>query len=661
MAELTNHLIEFFADGDLRTGLVTKQARERLQVTDVQGKRHSVNSRQVAVAHSRSSDLANLSGAGERLESEVLALLGEIDTELLWETAAEEEHELDLPALTECYFGDRGTVQQSAVFRALLADGLRFKVKGGNIQVRSREQVEEQRLAEQRRAEKEAFRRESLAWLGTVAELDPAVVPPEQERLVALIEDFLLRSQKNEAEALLREFREDDEPRAVAYEVLEALGRLPDDADPLVLVAGLRAEFPDKVEQAAAMLATPATGPERLDLTSLPALAIDDPETREVDDAFTVETLADGACRVGIHIADVAAFVQPGDELDQEAARRSTTVYLPHRVVTMFPEHLSCELASLQPGEPHPALSVLATFDAANKLGEWSLARTTVRIDRRLTYDEADALLAADGGDLRPELAALLGVADALLSRRREAGALVLNRPEVKVRAVDGEIQVHRSDTASPSHRLVSELMILLNHLVATYSAREDLPVIYRMQDAPRQPVTCPEGYDPVAFDRIFKSLKRSRFSLYPQPHAGLGIDAYTQASSPIRRYADLAIQRQVSARLAGAELPYDGQELLQILANAEAAANLSRSLERQAHKRYLLTYLAAQPADTEWDGLVVNSFPGGAIVELRANLARGRLLGSGRWRPGDEVRVTRKRIRPERELLEFAVAPEGA
>src|SRR5262249_54157179 len=314
----------------------------------------------------------------------------------------------------------------------------------------------------------------------------------------------------------------------------------------------------------------------RFDYQNAVTFSIDDEDTREVDDALSV--LHRGAeIIVGIHIADVSAFVQKGELLDAEAAHRSSSIYLPSVTVRMFPERLATDLASLNSGSPRPAYTVEVRFDEqGNRLG-YRIALTTINVQKRFSYDDADRAL--DAGDT--SFQTLHRIAQQLHDERAGRGAITFRRPELKIRIKGDEIEIKKINSSSPSRFIVSEMMILANGLSADFASVNALPVIYRTQEA-RDAVAVEEtpAVEALAFERLRKTFKRSRLSLTPGLHSGLGLSAYTQASSPIRRYADLVTQRQFTAMLKGLAIPHGREELLRILVTAEAAEQEIRTIE---------------------------------------------------------------------------------
>ncbi len=654
--DFTDRIIEFLVAGRPRLALVTRQVGEKLQVTDTNGKQHRLSAKQVIVAH-ESASLSTLGDVAAKLEERIGAAQGDVDTELLWESGGDHGGggDVDLAELAERYFGEPGSVERSAIFRAVLGDSVRFKVRGTTITARSRDQVEDRLTAIRAREERLAQRAAAVEWIREAIRSGDgtAEAPADMQWLIDRIEAFV-RGREDEVGEWLAEASKKRAPRQLGFDLLVRVGRLSPDADQRLVMAGVREEFPERVMEELAAL-EPFSGGDstRMDFSTLEAFSIDDEDTVEVDDALTVED-AGGRLRVGIHIADVAHFVPRDSALDREAIHRGATLYLPYRRVPMLPERLSCDLASLVAGELRPCVSVLVDFDDNGEIGEWSIRRGQLRVEHRLTYDGADRLIGSDDdGGLARSLRRLDEITARLEAARRADGALTVRRPELKI-TVDaaGEIELKLIDGSSASRRIVSELMILANSLAAALAATNGVPVIFRAQDPPSEPVTQPEDYDPVALDRLFRKLSRSRLSLEPNRHAGLAVDAYTQLTSPLRRFQDLVIQRQVAAHLAGESPPYEREELFDVLGSAEAVEGDNRALEGDANREFALRWVERNLGDDAREAIVITAIGGGYLVELTDPPIRGKLLAEGTLEDGERVSVEIRHVDPKQGSL---------
>src|SRR6266566_2130439 len=310
----------------------------------------------------------------------------------------------------------------------------------------------------------------------------------------------------------------------------------------------------------------------REDLRNEFVVTIDPDDARDFDDAIHVEKVANGAWHLGVHIADVAAYVEPGSALDREARHRGNSVYLPDRVVPMLPERLSNGVCSLNPGVDRLTHSVFIHFDKNGAVKRARFARSVIRSAHRLTYKQAYAILKSAPQD---ELSQRLHIAwelAALLRRKRfQHGALDLDFPEVKV-LVDQDgypVRLERIEN-DESHQLIEEFMLAANEAVARELKKRAIPTIYRVHENPDPDKLAEYREFVLSFnykvgdltDRtevqrllaairgkpeeqalkigLLKSLKRARYFPQPLGHYGLAKPNYLHFTSPIRRYADL-------------------------------------------------------------------------------------------------------------------------
>ncbi|PYR85333.1 MAG: hypothetical protein DMG18_06455, partial [Acidobacteria bacterium] len=571
-----------------------------------------------------------------------------------------------------------------------------FRRKGAQFLPKTEEQVLSERTRRQRQRAREEFREHVVKVLEQLLKKNTDI-PEESGVILDRIQNWLRFKTGDEIGLILEEIAGASKARDAAYDVLLRAGRVDPTLDRFLVTAGIEPHFSSPLIQAAAQL-TPFTHiPARLDYQDAPAFTIDDEDTREVDDALTVRWEGDEIV-VGIHIADVSAFVTKGDILDAEASRRSSTIYLPSITVPMFPERLSTDLASLRTAVPRPAFTVEVRFDKqANRAG-YRIALSTIHVQKRLSYDEADQIIESD-----PALYTLHRIAKQLRDARSNRGAITFRRAELKIRVKGDEIQITKINPNSPSRFVVSEMMILANGLAADFASVNSIPVIYRTQE-PREALAVEDTLSPaldagdstktapsirrdpqrdlkspaldavdstagpfrgsditlsgtykaveaLAFERLRKTFKRSRLSLTPGLHSGLGLGAYTQASSPIRRYADLVTQRQFTAMLSGVPVPYGREELLQILAAAETAEQEIRAIEDRSTNYWLLEYLARYKRGESLAAVVLD--PKGNI-ELQDYYLRGRVSGPVKLRPGEMVDVRIETIDPAKGEVRF-------
>jgi exoribonuclease-2 len=587
-----------------------------------------------------------------------------VDVPTLWDLARAEDGVLDESTLAELALARTDPTACLSTVLALQEDSVRFVRKGPGWQPRSEEAVgellaERARVAQKAEEKDAAFRALAAAWKGAVWRpegsrferrvLDALEVlavsdldAPEKERALAL-------------EALTASGARGDRPSEAAFRLLRTTGRFGSDDENLAIVRfGLRTEFQaDTLAAADAAAAAGFSRAGRRDLTAAEAVTIDDPATREIDDALSIAARADGGFDVAIHIADPSAFIPPGGPIDVEARARGTTYYFPERKLLMLPPAVSEDCASLVAGSDRPALSFLVTIDASGRITAADIVRSIVRVAARLDYDAVDAVLREGHGEHAAPCALLAAMAATREARRRASGAVMLRAPETEIRvSVDGAMTLSRRDPDTPAQRLVSEAMILAGEAAAGWLVARNVPAIYRRQSPPEGRFSDPDPSLPYAVHirATRRMLKRGEAGLAPGPHHALGLLAYAQVTSPLRRYQDLAVQRQIVSVLSGQPPPHDAAAMLEILAGTERAESEGRRAERTMDRYWMLRWLARASGETV-TGVVVDTQPRPIVVldETLAEQPVPSLVGAS---IGDRVRLKIERVNPRADLL---------
>ncbi|MBF6568724.1 MAG: RNB domain-containing ribonuclease [Candidatus Binataceae bacterium] len=633
-------IVEYLDQGKLRPALVVREGDKRLVVVDASGREKAVAPDLVLVRHHECrADLTNLQPVLSEIEAERAKLAADLDLNLLWEVVHEHNRAFDPQELAELFFGRRSPTAVAVLLENLLDDRLYFTRRHMEFVARSSEQVERLRVQHSRERLKTEGARRTRALIKEV--LDGGAAPTEAERteLAAELTAYLKNpfTRRQELEALLTYAVPEVPPAEIAIEVLEWLG-VTLDTPRFALIGGLPRSF----NEAAIRESIEVIAPDRpLPDAEIFAITIDDEETREIDDALSCTPEPDGILRVSVHIALPADFVPRDGAMDREAAMRAATVYLPETIVRMLPDEISCQRASLIAGELRPVLTTEVRLGAGGELMSHSIRPGLIRIGERLDYKRADLMLAQTGkaGAAAVALGHLHDAAMKLRERRRQAGAIIFHRRETKVRVHQDRIEIELIDNNSPSRNLVAEFMVLSNYIAAKYAADNRLPIIYRVQPN--------EGGDAI--------MQRARLSLYPEYHAGIGLECYAQLSSPLRRYADLVLQRQLLAALgdSGARA-YDANELLTILAKVENAEAESKELERRAKRYWILRYLERHAREQP---LAATMLRDGYSAELSDYAIRGSLHGTPSFLQETQIAVQIDRIDPLRGLLALRYA----
>ncbi len=657
MMEHAGNVLEFLDSGTLKLGLVTQHGGSKVQITDQNGKQRKISLKQAPILHTETVAAGDFSSFAREFLKSVAKLQEEIDTTLLWETVEGDHSELETSELAEIYFGESSGPKKSAILRSILDDPVHFKLRAGSVVVRKRQQVEELIKASKSREKKDALQKRTVEWIQLLLHSDNVPdlkLTQEQELVLRRIEGFLQNDSDEEVLKWLSEVASDISPKVAAVEVLSAAGKVPPDADRFLLTAGVEILFSKPALDECARLRAYTSVDSRVREEREFIFSIDDEDTEEIDDALTVEKTPDGIA-VGIHIADVGHFVSKDDVLDREAFRRKSSLYLPQKTIRMLPDRISNDLSSLRAGEVRPSAMFQVEFGDDLSLKSYQIVLAEVRVSNRLTYDEADDLLDSEESEgIAANLELLDRVTSSLLQGRIDNGALVIRRPELKIVLKDKKIELKIIKADSPSRRLVSELMILGNSLAAEYARDNGLPIIYRAQNPPDGEIPQMTSYDPLLANQIFSKLEPGKLSLLPQRHFGLGLDAYTQLTSPIRRYADLVLQRQLSSHLASRPLPYDPQEMLQILGTLQAADADLKGLERRANRMYLLKYLEEHCREETMEVVIIRSVSSGYLAEITDLVTRGIVSCPGTLELGAVIEARISKIDPDSGFLQF-------
>jgi ribonuclease R len=445
-------------------------------------------------------------------------------------------------------------------------------------------------------------------------------------------------------------------------QILGESGTLATEIESVRLSLGIEAEFGAAAEREAAAATPPELGADagtgRLDLRNQPTVTIDPSDARDFDDAIAVEH-TDNGYRLTVSIADVSFYVPAGGALDKEAAERATSVYFPGRCVPMLPERISGDLASLRPGEDRFALSAILEIDSTGRVESKRFARTIIRSDHRLTYEQAEQHLAGDDDSGPAGLVRLLwDCASVLLSQRMQRGAIDLNIPEAGVELDgDGEpVAIHRRKRLR-AHRLVEECMLAANEAVAHALEESDTPFLYRVHERPDSEdinglakristlglrlerdgsALTPKSLQAVVskarakpFERlvhvmVLRSMTRARYDPYKQIHFGLASSCYTHFTSPIRRYPDLVVHRALCNLINATDDVLPSREsLVSVGVHCSERERRAAEAERETVKVAGVLVMQSRIGET-FNGMITGVERYGFFVELEEPFVEG-------------------------------------
>jgi exoribonuclease-2 len=254
----------------------------------------------------------------------------------------------------------------------------------------------------------------------------------------------------------------------------------------------------------------------------------------------------------------------------------------------MLPPALSHDTLSLKEGLDRPAISLLARFDQEGNLCDSTFVASLVRVQRQLTYDQVNALHLNE-----QPFEALYRLIRSLRQRRIDQGAMILSLPEVSIKVgADASIAIDLLDQETPSRMIVGEMMIFHNWMVARFCRDHRIPILYRTQEEPSERVSIEQTGYLYSMFRQLRKLNPLLIATEPKPHNGLGLDMYTNVTSPIRRYLDLVIQRQLRNFLLRQPALYDEDALEKIRLTVEPILRDQGAVKRNRTRYWVQKYL---------------------------------------------------------------------
>ncbi len=586
----SGRLILFFQHGELSTGFCTAHVGMHLQVLCAGHVSMRLAVQRVVHVQPFSgfdgNDTNYVLKMLSAVEKEQVRLAGTIDLEALWSHLDRKSSAYSPDELAGKVFGAAAAIDHTAaVIRALQHDRIFFKFDGERYLARSPQQVAQART----NAAQEKARRIEIEqcgeWLRAFAngrETGGAV----RDLCVGYLRQFAVFGNGALQYAhILEIFKQAGVglDRRQCFNVLVRLGVCTDDENLLFERHGVPCFWSADVLREADVLDDMSFG-NRCDVSSLKACSIDDPGTRDIDDAISLEFDGENL-RLGIHITDVASQIPPGSALDRQASQRGISLYLPEGTTPMLPPSLSEKRLSLVAGELRPVVSVFVTLDSDGAVSERTLQLSTIRVKRRLSYRDVDDDIGS-GGEFQNLYERLMRARDIRLS----AGASGMVIPELQIRVDHGsEVLLSVRERETPAQALVAECMILANYSAALFLKQHSVPALYRTQK-PGRLSAASSGTMPLP-ERMRRrhAFNRTILDTMARPHAGLGLDCYCSTTSPMRKYLDLVMQRQLVSAVQVHEPVYTAGELRDVTTALQPVLNRASLVEKERRHYWLL------------------------------------------------------------------------
>jgi len=510
--------------------------------------------------------------------------------------------------------------------------------------------------------------------------------------------------------------------------VIKVLGKPGDhsvEMNAIMLDFGLPMEFDEKVEQDASRIPMEISEAEikrRRDFRNVTTITIDPVDAKDFDDAISIQQLENGLWEIGVHIADVTHYVQPGSILEEEAFKRATSVYLVDRVVPMLPEHLSNGVCSLRPNEDKLCFSAVFQMDDDAKVQDTWFGRTVIHSNKRFAYEDAQKIIETGEGEFKEEVLKLNELAVKLRARRFEKGSIAFDKVEVKFRLdKNGKPLGVYFKVQQEANELIEDFMLLANRSVAEFigkpkkdskEKKAQKPFVYRVHDKPdpekltefarfvnqfgykvsfksEQQVSTSlnqlmkdvkgKGEQNVVETLAIRTMAKAIYTTKNIGHYGLAFSHYTHFTSPIRRYPDMMVHRLLATYMDGKQGEQEA-ELEEKCKHSSAMEKLAADAERASVKYKQVEFLKDK-IGVEFNGVISGVTEWGMFVEIIENKCEGlirlkdlkddyfvfdedsySIIGKKsrrRYRLGDEVRIRVKRADLTKKQLDFVLADD--
>lgn len=599
-----NEIVIFRKRSEPSLGVLIELGAEEMRVYSEEGRELSLDRSKLlfgsGIFSDQSLDENQKKLALRELRRELEKARESLDLGPLWECVYDDSESVDFVDLMELHFGpkERDEKEELTFFWALDKNNLYFKRLTDGYGPRTPEDVDSIKKRNESERLRKLERLAAISWTRAVIEdREPERTEFDFQKYIELVRNYVIYLDKMENAPWARSFMSEAGIKNTeeAIQFLIKAGHWKEEDDPAFLRLGISTSFPKKAAEQAQMIIDKPLGFDGcVDLTSLEIFSIDDEDTPDIDDAISITPGSKGPM-LGIHISDVAGFIGKNTPLDSEALGRGETIYLPEGHVHMFPPELMEKRLSLFAGEPRRALSLLVNFDEELRIVSFNFVSSKIKVKKNLSYSEAEEILKS-----KPCGNELFEITRLLRQERINSGGFILDLPDLKIDILpDGETRVWKSYMSSPAHEMVAECMILMNNLAGKFLKENEVPAIYRtLTEEISEDAFELDPNNPLYPQLIIRYLRPSKISTVPLPHNFLGVDAYVQVTSPIRRYIDLIIQRQIINHVRGLGSAYKIGELESIYRRVVVETKDKKMVERMRTRFWLCKHLEKKLGD---------------------------------------------------------------
>ncbi len=605
------YIIEFISKGSVpEAAVVLSIASPNVRIMLVNGKETNIPEKKILYSSNRSlTSVSNKENCKQNLiniNNKRNEIAEKIDLSEIRELLVEDPKFYELFEIAEFLYDSSDCDSIAALLRKLSEDHIYFKNKNNTFQPVSEEalkQAIELQKKKEQQGQEEALLVESLKNLLTNGLFDEALKPYLQD-----LKDFVAMGEEaNISKKLSNSLNKASiNNNRKVFQALVKANILSEDENFDLIKYRTPISFSNELQNEANEISKiDIRSLDRVDLTNLKTWAIDSPGSKDRDDAFSFEKKEDGYV-LWIHIADPSEIIKPGSLLDKEASRRGSSIYMPDLRINMFPESISENLLSLDENKEKLALSFVLDFSNECELKKITINKSIIKVEKATSYPLANEMLESDEW-----LKSAYLFSEKLKQERIKNGAIIIPRqPELEIKVVDEQIIIEHENRDEFTAGMIAEFMIWANHAVAEWFHSNGIPCLYRVQEGDSEtPIPECKDFDPVIFWNSLKIMRKTTVGPDFGKHFSLGVNGYTQISSPLRRYSDLLLHRQIKSFLDG-QPTMTQEELNQKVMISDIAVDHAEDTMRDRERYYLLKYLKQQQKNSEviFDGVVVDS-----------------------------------------------------
>lgn len=657
----------------------------------------------------------------KELKAKRIALVNEIKLNEIWELLCLENKEYWSPAEIACaYFGDSSNNDLiSALVRSLYTKTPYFKKKNDYFTLTDAGEV--QKYFESKDKERKAAEENAAFLNNTGALFQKAFAPEAVSEFLAKyadrvekIKNSFVFPENNSYSSFVKELQsglyEACNIKLDPFKFLIKLGCFGENENFLLIKYGIKKEFSQGIIAEACELKNSEfiskynESPfeqfldelrsskkrkfkdlERIDMTGIPTYTIDGERTVCCDDALSFKAYSNHSAFLAIHISDISEEITGSGKLDREAHQRATAIYMAEGKIDIFPDEISNVLFSLKEKEKRLTLS-LAVWIENMEIVNWAFVPVIINVDRKCSYTEINEIL-KKFDDNFVETSDLNGIVDerlkfkafelkmireffaGLRKKREEAGALNLFFPKLEMHAEkmeDGTYKITAEyEPDRESNNIVSESMILYNNMAANFLNENLVPAVFKSSKPFAAPellseyraIAAEKGYDPVSAFKIKRSFPFVETDYKMNAYGLLGVNGYVQASSPVRRYMDIIIQRQIKSAVIYGKPAYSEEDIKQLQLYCENSLQAASEVEQESYYYWLYKYFDSI-SGSETGGTVVETYDDRARIELEKYyihiIAPERVWGS--FNIGQKVKVIIEGAEPRLRKLNFSI-----